>query len=394
MASASDRPRAALALALIGAIGALVAGSCTTALGLDSYSNAQSGLCDKLDECYASGAPPCQTWLSTKLVGIDVQGWLTQFSADTCLTSCAAARRCLDLGPVCAPMGQSCTQTEACCGFSTGQTDCVGGHCCLTRGEGCTSDADCCQNAGYCLPTTPDGGAPTCSGIYCFDRGVACQLDEQCCSGVCKGGSCASDICYDDGFDCTDAADCCSGLCDGTQRCGTECVPDDGACQTDADCCNQDCLDGICRTEACTPNDVSCVSDGDCCSQHCDPTYFKCSPTCVAAGGSCGGNAGACCSGACDQGACACSDGYCAVNGDCCSNVCVNRTCKPSCGAVDCGHTECIQGGPLKGMADANGPACSTCVTAVCAADAYCCCTAWDDRCVALAVTTPGCSCL
>jgi hypothetical protein len=50
-----------------------------------------------------------------------------------------------------------------------------------------------------------------------------------------------------------------------------------------------------------------------------------------------------------------------------------------------CGHGGCTQGGPIAAT-------CSLCAGAVCAADSYCCCTAWDDLCVARALATASCT--
>jgi hypothetical protein len=157
MASASDRRRLtrALALALLGALGVPGAASCTSALGLDGYANAQSALCDKITECYASGAPPCQAMLADRLVGTDVSSWLTSFSGDTCLGSCASARRCLDLPPVCMQTLAACQETEDCCNFSVGQADCIGGRCCKTRGIPCSSHDECCATIRKHYPESP-----------------------------------------------------------------------------------------------------------------------------------------------------------------------------------------------------------------------------------------------
>src|SRR5579871_1523385 len=113
MGSATDlhRLRRALAAALLAAAAAAGGPSFTAALGLDGRKSAPTALCGKLQDCYADGAPPaCEGRVSDRLAGNPGEDapWLADFSMDTCLDSCAAARRCLDLAPVCGATGEAC----------------------------------------------------------------------------------------------------------------------------------------------------------------------------------------------------------------------------------------------------------------------------------------------
>ncbi|HZF54064.1 MAG TPA: hypothetical protein VE093_35710 [Polyangiaceae bacterium] len=79
-----------------------------------------------------------------------------------------------------------------------------------------------------------------------------------------------------------------------------------------------------------------------------------------------------------------CASQVCAVDSFCCDTQwdaqCISEVAQycagMSCGApTGCAHDECSAGGKLD-------PMCSQCATDVCAADAYCCSTAWDATCV------------
>jgi hypothetical protein len=61
------------------------------------------------------------------------------------------------------------------------------------------------------------------------------------------------------------------------------------------------------------------------------------------------------------------------------------KDCASACGAA-CAHSECKVGGKLD-------KACSSCATAVCGKDPFCCNTEWDTKCVDGAKATQGCGC-
>ena len=72
-----------------------------------------------------------------------------------------------------------------------------------------------------------------------------------------------------------------------------------------------------------------------------------------------------------------------------CDAVCCTMTPDTGPPAVICEHDECLQGVAL----DAGPPACSECVEAVCACDAYCCENQWDSYCAHEAQNLCGKTC-
>ena len=384
----------ALAALLTLAAGVLAA-SCTTALGLDGQQSAPIALCTKLQDCYANGAPAsCQARVDGSLAVAAASTrstWLSSFSQDTCLDSCASARRCLDLQPVCSPHRASCETAEDCCDFVTGHSDCVGKKCCSARGVRCMDDDQCCSNAGYCDP--PDVNHPGdkyCGAVVCRESGTACNLDAECCSQVCVNGACGLMICSENGFDCAADTDCCSGHCEADKRCGSTCAPVGGVCHGDGDCCGGAGVacyvptgadSGFCSACKGAPVGVHCATDADCCAGlACDRTYFQCSMQCASPGAACM-NDGECCSGSCVDQTCTqkCSEAYCAQDADCCSGKCLSATCVPLCATSGCTHDVCTEGAPLAASCFAQRDAC---VSAVCKLDGYCCCGAWDTLCI------------
>ena len=76
----------------------------------------------------------------------------------------------------------------------------------------------------------------------------------------------------------------------------------------------------------------------------------------------------------------ACATTVCDADAFCCANAWDSRCVTESsllCGleCAECTHDLCQAGGPLSST-------CDPCVAAVCASDAYCCGSSWDDRCV------------
>jgi hypothetical protein len=392
MSAASDPRlvRRALAAALLAAAAAAGGPSCTAALGLDGRQSAPTALCGKLQDCYANGAPPaCETRVSARLSGNPGGDalWLVDFSMDTCLDSCAAARRCLDLSPVCGLQGEACQVREDCCDFVSGEADCQLHRCCRPSGVHCASDSDCCSNAGYC-----DSGH--CGGFVCHDPGKPCHLDQECCTKSCVDHVCAGEICAADGFECAADGDCCSHHCESSGRCGQSCVASGGVCMigvAQKGCCSGlTCFtppgadSGVCSAAMCLPDGVSCVAGLKCCSGYCDPNFHECTTGCASMGSPCK-VASDCCNGMCTNGTCAshCSDDYCMTATDCCTQMCMHGSCLPTCNAPTCTHDECTEGGPLPGMGQTPCPLLNTtCIDAVCAMDDYCCCGAWDTLCI------------
>lgn len=160
---------------------------------------------------------------------------------------------------------------------------------------------------------------------------------------------------------------------------------------------------GSCDHDVCTAGEPLDPSCGACAAAVCEVDSFCCNnewdATCVneveeqCAGGCGGGGGGGNCHDQCETGVAmdptcnACVSAICAADPFCCQSewdsVCVDHVaeeCDGECGGGACSHDECSQGGPL-----ADG--CSECVSTVCAEDAFCCNTDWDATCVGEAET-------
>ena len=167
--------------------------------------------------------------------------------------------------------------------------------------------------------------------------------------------SCATSICAADPFCCETQWD---SICVGEAEtiCGMDCPafcgdqtcdPDEDAMSCDLDC--PTCGDGICHeTEVDTcPDDCAFVGCGD---GTCDVDLDESCGTCPE-----------------DCGDCVCGDTSCDP-GECAS-------CQVDCPDGCICHDPCETGELLD-------PSCSTCAEQICAADPFCCQTAWDDICV------------
>jgi hypothetical protein len=400
-ASASKLLRRALALAAC----ALGVASCTAVLSLDGYHDAPTVLCQMLQGCYADGASTdCHARIVDALGSADpdlIDSWIKVMGAG-CLDNCTAARFCLDARPVCqADLRGTCQRREDCCLFSEGARDCSpSGACCLTAGQPCDSDEQCCPGAGLCSQLTR-----TCGGTVCRPVGVRCDIDEECCSRRCQDNVCTANICDPDGFRCQAAGTCCSEFCRPDGYCGAPatCQLLLGECTADGDCGPVNGHAGICFTPTgasvgvcsdaptCFPDEAECQGDALCCSGHCNAAYHRCSQVCTTDTLPCQGDAD-CCNSTCDvaSGECSgCSLGGCSDDSQCCSKRCVAGTCGPICAQPTCAHTVCETGEPLSVDCGTSGDACAA---AVCDTDAYCCCNLWDAFCVNAAAAAPACA--
>ncbi len=152
----------------------------------------------------------------------------------------------------------------------------------------------------------------------------------------------------------------------------------DGACQANEICDAQ----GSCQPTC----PAVCAVDGDCasCSKPGEDAYVCKNQQCALPGPT-----GGACHDECDVGPAltvecsGCVVSVCEADGYCCKTewdtICVReaaKICSKACGEPTntCAHPECAVGGPL----DA---ACSSCVSALCEKDDYCCTTAWDALC-------------
>jgi hypothetical protein len=168
---------------------------------------------------------------------------------------------------------------------------------------------------------------------------------------------------------------------------------DDIRIVVDAEACSHDvceagaALDPGCSTCATTVCDV----DAFCCEVFWDRVCVQEAET------MCGDTCTGCSHDLCAQGeplesTCdACAAIVCEDDPFCCSTSwdarCITESiqwCAQEC--AECTHDLCQAGGPLS-------TTCDPCVAAVCAEDAYCCATSWDDRCVAATADVCGLSC-
>jgi hypothetical protein len=389
---------------LAAALGLLIAiPSCSGLLELDGYSDATGELCDLFRTCYQFD---CAAQVGNALGNADASGrasWLAALSDQGCLEQCSAARRCLNIEPVCLPEKASCTRTEQCCGFLNGATECgapTGGDsvCCRSQGATCASNDDCCD--GNC-----DRSTSTCGGTVCASVGEVCKNAFDCCSGKCGADHrCEPNLCSQEGFACAAQAECCVGLSCTAGVCGKGivCRADGEECEPTGNppCCDQlPCVPignskGLCRSclqgnEPCDPDDPKC-----CEGQYCDPYKKLCGNRCVGPDQPCENNFD-CCSTQCDraagsaQGTCACSKGSCVDDTDCCDKTagqCVGGSCQLDCKVGTSCHNACVAGPAMK-------KDCSPCVATVCADDPFCCCQLWDDLCVDRAFKTCTAAC-
>lgn len=370
-------------------------GSCTSILDVEQYADVTEEMCSLLDRCSdESENAGCRTDLKGHLSDADPRVralWLQSITDRSCLDSCSAGRICLDLEPLCS-FGGACTRPQNCCGSLEGHATCEDGSCCATRGSACTVDTDCCSIAGACDPRTH-----TCGGKQCTEADQPCTLDIECCTRRCNDRSCAKTTCNANKFDCLADEDCCSDFCDPVAHVCAErptCNEAGTACAVETDCCKgthcfraAGTIAGTCAAESCSLDLLDCATDDQCCSGHCDPVFFFCSTACSYADHACAVDSD-CCAGHCDNQVCkgSCSTSSCDENEDCCSGSCVEGTCASECGPA-ASHSPCASGGPLHSD-EFNKP----CIEAICKADAYCCCGAWDELCVNAALNEPLCT--
>jgi len=144
--------------------------------------------------------------------------------------------------------------------------------------------------------------------------------------------------------------------------------------------CEAECADALVVCSEAELEDLAACTDLPC------DAFEECflSVPCVGGGGpvcgdgTCdvGESCGTC---ATDCGTCVCGDGTCSP-GEC-------STCEADCpGGCSCPHDECTVG-------DILDVGCSDCVIDICAVDAYCCDTFWDELCVSEAETICGKDC-
>jgi hypothetical protein len=420
----------------------VLSASCVGLFELDGYSGALSELCEKLKVCYGEDYyADCQAHGEPRLTAADElmrRQWLADFADSNCLESCASARACLDTPPICGPASTPCVQKEQCCGFLSGLGECGGGQCCSPLGVSCQSADDCC-NGEAC-----DNGV--CGGVACLLAGDPCSDGAECCTQIChpETKTCADEICLPEGSACGDHFQCCTTYCerkgDGPGVCTPPpCIPAGQPCdasfnpelaELELGCCDDYCVTNphtqqqVCSAGQCLPKGQDCASSSECCSGKCDPTLFRCVEDCGDAHDPCSigccpyatcGSSGECCrldtapcsnhtqccSGVCRDFYCS-SDAGCGEVGDSCGNdptSCCTGLCSPlghqCCGVPDC-HDVCSKGGPLSTTNVCTVDSLQlSCVASICS-DATlekCCCSGWDDDCVAAVATHCSIAC-
>jgi hypothetical protein len=225
-------------------------------------------------------------------------------------------------------------------------------------GPQCSDDADCDDSD----PCTTDG----CLGGTCSNTPMDCDDSSACTTDYCSEG-----FCYNDPINCDDGDPCTTDSCDATTGCvytpiscspGEVCVDgicepqvcnDNGICEWGEDCgncpndCRQkttgapknryccngdlpDCGNAKCSESGwiCGGDDSSCVVDADCD----DDQWCNGAETCDTAG-SCQSGDDPCPGQGCDEVIDMCvpclgNKASCTDNIDCCSNTCVNGSCR------------------------------------------------------------------
>lgn len=266
--------------------------------------------------------------------------------------------------------GDACTldscDSDVGCVFSVGDGSCDDGNICtvgdVCEEEGCLSgELTTCEDNNPCTEDScdPESGCVFASleGQTCED-GEACTSNDLCTDGICVPGESVCPLCTETS-NCPAQDDLCAGtyacsmtgycvvvagtpvVCDDGKPCtGDACLPDTGECQYDVLADGEVCDDG----NACTLNDT--CSGG------------SCEPGSNAAGGS------------------LCEDGNPCTELD----TCLTGVCNP--GETTAGCVPGCVGAPL--MTGCAGCSCESCV---CAIDAFCCESQWDESCAALCDT-------
>jgi hypothetical protein len=237
-------------------------------------------------------------------------------------------------------------------------------------------------------------GSEACAHGLCFVGG---PLDPEC-------DECVADVCAADPFCCEFGWD---EFCVATAQelCGLTCSTcGNGACEPGEtpETCPQDCPPASCAHGVCEPGVALDPGCDTCVAAVCEVDDFCCTVfwdrVCVQeAEALCGVSCQGCAHDACAVGEplaadCdPCVQQVCDGDPYCCTTAWDSRCVFEAtaiCGLAceTCPHDPCTAGTPLPAT-------CDPCVTAVCAADPFCCNVTWDDRCVQQAQEVCGLSC-
>jgi Putative metal-binding motif len=290
------------------------------------------------------------------------------------------------------PASESCDGLDNDCDAAADENNPGGGGACNTGLVGvCSPGSMQCQAASLSCVQNTMASAEICDGLdNDCDTGTdegnpggggACNTGMP---GACSAGtnSCAGGAlsCVQNTMASTEVCDAVDNDCDGTNNEGN---PGAGVgCSTG--------LAGVCGpgTTACTGAGVVCNQNVGASAEVCDGLDNDCN-TGTDEGNPGGG--GACFTGllgACSVGVASCTGGAvgCSQTVLPAADTCYDGTDQDCDGTADegcCGHNECTAGAALVS-------GCTPCVTAVCAADAFCCATSWDAICIFEVMTECG----
>jgi hypothetical protein len=164
-----------------------------------------------------------------------------------CCSNVCENNFCGGLVPICAPVGEDCSEIDCCNGLACDESDstCVEQEC-QDAGEVCEFDENCCGSllcvGSVCTP--PDG--------ECVHQGEICEASAECCGSlICVGGYCSPPSeCVEVGEICVDSFECCDELVCVDYFCAIpdgECVPSGEICEVSAECCGElVCIDYYC----------------------------------------------------------------------------------------------------------------------------------------------------
>jgi hypothetical protein len=368
--------------------------------------------CQSTDTCVEGACVPQCPYSCTTDADCSSCGGLgyeaTVCNAHKC-SECSPERPCAP-GEACTPQGTCVsvcgTDGEGACGGSSDCSGCIEGFVCHDGAGTCGPNAASCADLGTTAPILPApwdavtkqcAGDGECAGLN-VKINVGAMLRDM--TGIMQLGD--ADVGYEMGT-CTDVT------IQGGGSCGV-CAP----CEVDADCAPI-AVDPVGDQLFGPPGSVEAAYLADqvfgpnehTVYMYCEKVgagYGVCS-VCPGYLNDCrvGGGGGG---GTCDHDVCtsggplgadcdACAASVCAQDAYCCATawdqICIDQVAQycsgMTCGGpVGCAHSECVAGPALTS-------GCSDCATTVCAADAYCCSNEWDSICVNQAATLCSIGC-
>jgi outer membrane protein OmpA-like peptidoglycan-associated protein len=254
----------------------------------------------------------CDTACAGQCEACDLQG-----QAGSCLPVAGAPHNdrvaCASDGSVCDGACDGVNRTA--CAYPDAETECRAASC----GEGIATMAAACNGTGACpAPETVECGLYACGETDCNGD---CQVDLDCAAGSwCSAGVCAPQ--KDPASSCAADNECLSGHCADGVCCDTACS---GQCEA----CDELDTAGTCVPVTGAPRNsrTPCAADGSACDGYCDGSsadscaYPDLSVTCREAG---------------------CEDGVATLGATCDGTGVCPAVQVQSCGAYQCGETQCL----------------------------------------------------